>query len=177
MITSVDLQILHYIEENLHHAFLDVIFPWITSLSDHGEIWIGIAVILIFTKKYRKAGMAMLLALFAGFLLGNCLMKPWIGRIRPFDLDISLNPLISPPSDFSFPSGHTMHSFSTSFALFLNNRKMGIPALILASLIALSRLYLLVHYPSDVIGGALLGLLMGYGSVKLVDAIDKRIKR
>ena len=89
------------------------------------------------------------------------ILKPLIARLRPFTVNTAIELLIPPPSDFSFPSGHTFASFASATAILKNNRRLGIPAIILAVLIAFSRLYLYVHYPTDVFFGLLLGILAG----------------
>jgi undecaprenyl-diphosphatase len=90
-------------------------------------------------------------------------------RIRPCDINTAISLLISRPLDYSFPSGHTMSSFAAAMVLFLTNKKIGIPALILAAFISLSRLYLYVHFPTDVLAGAVLGILFAHLSIKIID--------
>ena len=162
---SFDLPILDWIAENLYCGFLDFLMPIITILGDAGIFWIACSVVLIFFPKQRKAGAAMLLALVMGLVVCNMILKPAVGRIRPYDFkelhfNETITPLVGAQHDFSFPSGHTIASFEAAVALALNNKKLGIPALILACLIAFSRLYLYVHYPTDVIVSIVLGALL-----------------
>ena len=158
---SFDLPILDWIAAHLQCGCLDFIMPSITLLGDGGIFWIACAVILLFTKKYRKTGLGMGAALILGLIVCNMILKPWVGRIRPYDLQERLGNtiplLIERQHDFSFPSGHTIASFEAATVLMLHNKKLGIPALILACLIAFSRLYLYVHYPTDVITSVILG--------------------
>lgn len=165
MAVSFDLPILDWIAENLYCGFLDFLMPIITIFGDAGIFWIACAVILIIFPKQRRAGAAMLLALVMGLVICNMILKPGVGRIRPYDFkELYFNEaivlLVDAQHDFSFPSGHTIASFEAAVALALNNKKLGIPALILACLIAFSRLYLYVHYPTDVIVSVVLGTLL-----------------
>ena len=163
---SFDLPILDWIAAHLQCGFLDFIMPCITLLGDGGIFWIACAVILLFTKKYRKTGLGMGAALILGLIVCNMILKPWAARIRPYDLQEQLGNiiplLIERQHDFSFPSGHTIASFEAATVLMLHNKKLGIPALILACLIAFSRLYLYVHYPTDVITSVILGTAFGF---------------
>ena len=102
-------------------------------------------------------------------LLCNLILKPLVARIRPYDVNTAVQLLVSKPVDYSFPSGHTAASFASVVALFMaGERKLWKPALVLAVLIAFSRLYLYVHYPTDVLGGLILGLIAGYLGSRLV---------
>jgi len=162
---SFDLPILDWIQANMTNPVLDFLMPIITLLGDAGIFWIACAVILLFTKKYRKLGLGMGIALMMGLVVCNMILKPTVGRIRPYDLQetlgVTVNLLIEKQHDFSFPSGHTIASFEACTVLLLGNKKLGIPATILAILIAFSRLYLYVHYPTDVIASIILGTIFG----------------
>lgn len=152
----MELQILDFIQTHMRSPFLDTFFTRITHLGDAGTIWILIAVILLFTKKYRKAGLGMLIVMLTANIIGDQIIKPLVGRARPFThRDMEL--LIPLPGRYSFPSGHSASSFGAAVFLYLHNKKLGIPAFVLAALIAFSRMYLYVHYPTDVLGGILLG--------------------
>ena len=132
-----------------------------TKLGDSGLIWIILTLLCLYSDKYRKLGAAMTFSLVVALLLGNEILKELIRRPRPFTLnEISL--LIPPPSGFSFPSGHTMASFAAAGAICFTHKKLGKWALILATLISFSRMYLYVHFPTDVLCGVLFGLLFGY---------------
>ena len=161
-----DLPILDWIAGNLRTTPGDLLMPVITALGNGGIIWIIWAVILLLIPRYRKTGLAMAIAMALGLLVCNLTLKPLIGRVRPFDYQAqffgrTIELLIAPPHDYSFPSGHTIASFEAATVLLLNGKKMGIPALILALLIAFSRLYLYVHYPTDVLASILLGTAFG----------------
>ncbi len=163
-ITGIDIAILEAIQ-GIKCGFLDLLVPLITRLGDGGIFWIALAVIFLIFKKTRKMGLAMGFALIFGLIVGNITLKPLIARIRPYDLAgyeaIRAKLLVEPLKDFSFPSGHTLASFEGATAIFMFNKKWGIPALALAAMVALSRLYLFVHYPSDVLAGLILGVTFG----------------
>ncbi len=162
---SFDLPILDWIQANMANPFLDMIMPWITLLGDAGIFWMIVAAVLAITKKYRKIGFGMAIAMALGLLVCNVTLKPLVGRIRPYDfqetLGVTINLLIEKQHDFSFPSGHTIASFEACTVILLGSRKLGIPATLLAILIAFSRLYLYVHYPTDVIASVILGTFFG----------------
>ena len=124
----------------------------------------------------------MALALLTGLLVCNVVMKPLFARMRPYDYQLLFHDrviplLIEAEKDFSFPSGHTIASFEAATALFLRHKKLGIPALILAGLIAFSRLYLYVHYPTDVLTSVILGIGIAFLSAKLVDEGHRLCRR
>ena len=162
---AFDLPILDWIRANMTSPFLDFIMPLITVLGDAGIFWIAWSVILLLTKKYRKIGLGMGIALMMGLVVCNMILKPTVARPRPYDmqaeLGVVINLIIEKQHDFSFPSGHTIASFEACTVLLLANKKMGIPATILAILIAFSRMYLYVHYPTDVIASVILGTIFG----------------
>lgn len=164
----MEMSILHGIQ-NIHTGLLDSIMVFITTLGNAGIIWIAIAIIFSFTKKYRACGIAMILALLLSFIFGNVILKNIFERPRPSWIDSSVVLLIKNPTDFSFPSGHSFASFAGATAIFMYHKKEGIAALILAGLIAFSRLYLFVHYPSDVILGSLFGIIAGVIAVMIVN--------
>ena len=168
-----DLPILEWIATHLQCAFLDTVMPLITLLGDAGIFWIACAVILLLIPKYRKVGLSMGAALLLGVVLCNMTMKPLIARVRPYDYQLehfgkSIQLLVATPHDFSFPSGHTIASFEAATVLLLHNRRLGIPATVLAVLIAFSRLYLYVHYPTDVLASVVLGIIMAFLGTWLV---------
>lgn len=158
---SLDWSILQWIQENLKCGFLDGAMPVVTALGNGGGVWLAAAGALICTKKYRKSGFILLAGLAAGALLGNLCLKPLIARPRPCWLDTSAELLIAAPTDYSFPSGHALSSTIAATVLTLTSRRLATAAIPLAVLIAFSRLYLYVHFPSDILGGVLLGLVIG----------------
>ena len=164
---SFDLPILDWIQAHLQCGFLDFLMPVITLFGEDGIFWIAWAVLMLVLKKHRKTGLGMAFALILGLVVCNMTLKPLIGRIRPYDFQaqnfgITIKLLVDGLHDASFPSGHTIASFEAATVLLLNNKKMGIPAMILACLIAFSRLYLYVHYPTDVLVAIVLGIAFGF---------------
>lgn len=176
---SFDLPILDWIQETMQCAFLDKTMPIVTLFGDGGVFWIGIAVLLLFFAKYRKTGFSMGMALVLGLVVCNITLKPLVARIRPYDFQLQefgreISLLISAQHDFSFPSGHTIASFEACTVLLLHDKRMGIPATVLAILIAFSRLYLYVHYPTDVLVSLVLGIAFGLLGNFLVNLIYKK---
>lgn len=159
---NFDMAILDLIQSNIRTSFMDAIMPFITQLGDAGLIWIILSIGLIIPKKTRKIGFVMIIALILNGIICNIILKPMLARIRPFDVNTAIKLLINKLRDFSFPSGHTSASFTAASVLFFRKSKLFVPSLVLAFLISFSRLYLYVHYPSDVLAGLVLGVLCGY---------------
>ena len=159
LIQKIDVTILVFINNNMHSPFMHKTMVAITSLGNIGAIWIVIAVALIISKKYRNIGFMVILALILGSILGEGIIKHVVKRLRPsFNLQ-SINLMIANPASYSFPSGHTTSSFAAAGILSRYLKKYSLEIFSLAALIAFSRLYLYVHYPSDVLAGIILGLL------------------
>ena len=147
----------------------------ITKLGNAGIVWILLTIVLLLIPKTRKSGLILASALIVDLILCNGILKPLIARIRPFDVNSAIQLIVAKPHDYSFPSGHTAASFTAVMALYLaGEKKMWKAALVLAVLIALSRLYLYVHYPTDIIGGVIFGSLSGYLGYKIVEWIQKK---
>ena len=155
----MDFAILYFFND-LHTGILDSIMIFLTQLGDKGIIWIVLAVALLFSSKTRKCGIFMLVSMGLGLLIGNGIIKNLVARPRPYWIDESITLLIPGLTDYSFPSGHTLASFEAAIMIFLFNKKWGIPAIILSVLIGISRMYLFVHFPSDVLAGAVLGTII-----------------
>lgn len=148
--------------------------PGITHLGDGGVIWIVLAMVLLCFRQYRKIGLTMGVALLIGLLVCNLWLKPWIGRLRPFDYQLQcyekvIPLLIEAPTDCSFPSGHTIAAFEAATVLWFWHKKWGIAVLLIAIAIAFSRLYLYVHYPTDVLASILLGVAIAYLARHLIN--------
>ncbi len=179
MITQIDFYILNAIQ-SIRCGFLDFIMPCITYLGSGGTIWIITSVILLFFRKTRKAGIAVIIALVLGWVLSTVLLKGIVARERPFNtagalLDEASLLIGAPSGRFSFPSGHALSSFSAASVLLFYDRRIGFPALALAALIAFSRLYLYVHFPSDILGGAVLGVVFALIAMFIVNLIWRKI--
>ncbi len=157
-----EFSILYALQE-IHNPILDNIMLFITSLGDDGLLWIAIGVVCLFFKKHRKMGLQLLLSMLCTYILGNLVLKNIFARPRPCDIDTAVTLLLSRPHGHSFPSGHSINSMVAAVALFLNNKKIGIPAVIIATLIGFSRLYLFVHFPTDVLGGFAIAILVAIG--------------
>ncbi len=155
---EIEFAINDFISEHFSSPFLDVIMKIITTLGNGGWFFIALTAVLLIFKKTRRFGIAMAISLIISTLITNLTLKPLIARPRPFDLKAGLDIKIALPSDSSFPSGHTTVAFSAAFSLFFQNKKAGLPMLVLALFIAFSRLYFYVHFPTDILGGILVGL-------------------
>ena len=170
---QIEFQILDWIA-GLRTEWLDTLIPILSAFGNDGIGWIIVAVVLTCIPKYRKAGLTMGLALIFCLLIGNMTLKPLIARPRPYSYFPEMTLLIAPLSDFSFPSGHTFASFASATALYLHHKRLGIAAYILAAVIAFTRLYLYVHFPSDVLAGLLLGIVSGWVAYHITTAIQRR---
>ena len=153
----MELQILHMIQ-GWHQEWLDAVMIFFSTLGNGGFMWIVAGVVLLVFPRTRKCGMHVLLSMAVTYLLGNLLLKNLIARLRPFVVDTSVNLLIPYPSEYSFPSGHTSNGFAAAVSIYMCYRKTGMAALLVAGIIAFSRMYLFVHYPTDILGGILLGI-------------------
>ena len=162
---NFELAILDAIQAHLRYGFLDAVLPAVSWTCNHGELWILLAVVLVLFRKTRRQGWSVGCALVLDLICCNLILKPLVGRIRPFAVDAS------------FPSGHTAASFAAVFALKASGSRLWKPALAVAVVIAFSRLYLYVHWPSDVLCGALLGAALGYAGAYLVKVLYHRTGR
>lgn len=172
---TIEFAILDWIQAHLRCGFLDAALPFISSWSNHGEVWILLTVLLLVLRRYRQ-GLSVGAALLLDLVSCNMLLKPLMGRVRPCALNDAVELLIAAPWDASFPSGHTAASFAAVFALYYAKSPLWKIAAVLAVVIAFSRLYLYVHWPSDILGGALLGAAVGWAGAKLVDFGAKKLE-
>lgn len=169
----MDIAILDAIQAHMRSPFMDGIMLLATHLGDLAVIWLVAGAVLLAQPKHRRYGAAVLFAVLATAVLGMLVLKPLFGRVRPFVAYEFAGLLIPPPSGDSFPSNHSMVSFAAATALCLVPSKgrgamaLKVAAVIVACLIAFSRLYLYVHYPSDILAGAVVGIAVGIGSVAL----------
>lgn len=174
-VTTWDASVITAIYENVHSAFLTMFFRIVTLLGEGGIFWIAVAVILLFFKKTRRSGICIGASLLIGVIVGNGIIKNVIARPRPYDAIAGIESVVSHLSDYSFPSGHSLCCFEAATALAMNRTKWAIPAYVGAVLVAVSRLFLFVHYPTDVICGALLGVLFGVLGSLAAGAIYDRV--
>lgn len=154
------IEILDFIREYLTNPVFDAVFVFCTTIVEHGRVWILTALIMLFTKKYRKAGILLLIAISLTFVSSEIIIKNLVCRPRPFYSDPNINLIIPAPSGYSFPSSHSSVSFAAATVIFYFNKKFGLAAFVLATLTAFSRLYLYVHYPTDVLAGICLGVII-----------------
>lgn len=158
-IQKLDNSILVAIKKYIQNKYLDRIVPIITSMGNLGIIWILMALVLILNKPYRMIGSIVILTLIISTVIGEGIVKHIVKRVRPCNFQNNFSILIEKPLSYSFPSGHTLSSFAVAAVL---SKYLGHYKLIfigIALLIALSRLYLYVHYPTDVIAGIVIGIL------------------
>ena len=171
IIRSVDYNILLLIADKLRGGVLDPVMTVLSLMGNGGAVWIETAVLLLFFRKTRRAGVAMLLALAAGYVIGNLCIKELVMRPRPFVTHSDLTALLDPGDPWSFPSGHALSSFAAATALWCFHKKTGVLALVLAALIAFSRLYASVPSPTDVLAGMLIGIALAHAAAFLTDRI------
>ncbi|WP_085832748.1 phosphatase PAP2 family protein [Clostridium merdae] len=157
-IQAIDIKLLRLIQRRMRCSLFDAIMPYISLVGNVGAVWATVMVLFFMMPRYREAGVVLFFVLAACGVLTNFVLKPLVARPRPCHTYTDVKLLLSCPTDYSFPSGHTMSSFGAALIIFYANHAMGIAAFVFAFLIAFSRLYLFVHYPSDVLTGVVLGL-------------------
>ena len=167
----MELTVLDWIQLHLRCRFLDWFMPFISSLSNHGEVWILFAAALLLIRRQRKYGLSAACALTLDLIACNIVLKPLVGRARPFAFRPEFSLLVPPPGDASFPSGHTAAAFAVVFALKAAGSPLWKPALALAVITAFSRLYLYIHWPTDILGGILVGAAAGWAGAKLAEVL------
>lgn len=171
---GIEFRILDFIQ-SIRTPFGDVVMPVITALGNSGIFWILLACVLLAVPKTRKAGILVAAALCWDVVLCDGVIKNLVARARPCDINTSIQLLINTPHGYSFPSGHSAASFASVTALYFSKeRKLWIPALLLAVIIAFSRLYLYVHYPTDILGGIVVGIIAGYAGYKTIEILERR---
>lgn len=177
-IQQLDLSILLFIQEHLRFAWMNGFWEFITHFGDGGIFWIVLTLALMIPKRTRKAGIVAACSLLLGFLITNVTLKPLVDRVRPYNYSDFIIPLGRIPVESSFPSGHTCASFACALIYVrMLPKKCGISLLVLAVLISLSRLYLCVHFPTDVLGGFLVALfssMLVYGCYQQMEQRKKK---
>jgi len=159
----MELDFLHALRDLLASPPLDAVMSGVTYLGSGGVIWLAVAVMLFVTKRDRRLAVLLVVSLVATAVTGELIIKNVVQRLRPFITDPTIELIISAPSGYSFPSGHTASGFgcATVICRECKERWPRVAAVALAALIAFSRLYLNVHYPTDILGGIILGVCVG----------------
>lgn len=173
-IASLDFGILNWIAEHVHSDIMDKVMPVISWLGNSGMIFILFSLMLLCIPKERAKGIQLSLALVFSLIFCNLLLKNWAMRVRPFDLVSGIELLVRAPHDYSFPSGHTSAAFAAATVMLLTRSRLKYLFLVLAILMGFSRLYLYVHFPSDVFGGILTGIASGYLATKCYQLVAKK---
>ncbi len=172
---NLDGSVLLFLQEHVRNPVLTPVLKLITTLGNGGAVWIALAVLLLCLPRTRKVGCMVTAALLGTLLVNNIILKNLVARTRPYEVLEGLTYLVRKPVDYSFPSGHTGCSFAAACVMFRRlPRRYGVPALVLAVLISVSRLYVGVHYPSDVLFGMVSGILLSYAAEAVVDWIYGR---
>lgn len=167
---SFEFAFLNFLQ-TLHNPVLNAIMVAVTSLGNGGVLWVAIGAVMLIKPKTRKLGLMLLLALALNGVVCNFVLKALINRPRPCDINTHVALLIKRPFGSSFPSGHTAASFTAVTVFYmLKQHKLFVFSLIISLLIGFSRMYLYVHFPTDVLGGVVIGILIGYVAVKLLEA-------
>ena len=212
---SFDLGVFEWVQ-SIQNSILTSIMVIITTLGDEGIIFIAAGLVLFFTKKYRKIGLAMLISLVVMLILNNLVLKEMLERVRPFYIfnldglladkqafidagrlgkfDVMVEKIqaltekypemaaewlakyqypdfVEKLTSFSFPSGHTSSAFAACAAILFLNKKIGIPAMVFAAIMGFSRIYVEVHYCTDVLGGAIVGIIYAVIGVLIAKAL------
>ncbi len=167
-IQTVDFRILDWIQANLRSDAMDTIMQIFSFLAEYGWLWILTAVVCLVLPEKRRLGAAIGLALIIESVVINIFLKNMVCRTRPYDINTSIALIIEPQNDYSFPSGHSAASFAASVAIYRFSKPVGIISLVIAAIISFSRLYLYVHFPSDVLAGIIIGVLAGIAAVRIV---------
>ena len=171
MIQQIDFAVLDWIQANLRCTFLDFMMPVISLYAQYGILFICTGIVMLMIRSRRICGAAVLAGLVSGGIIGNLCLKNLIARSRPCWINTDINMLVAVPRDYSFPSGHTMHSFIVATVLMRYDKRLGIPAFVMAFLVGISRMYLYVHFPTDVLVGGVLGVVIGIGVVVIFDRV------
>lgn len=168
MFFQLDQGMLFGTAAGLSCGFLNFILPALTAAGNTGLVWLIAGALFLLDKRTRRCGWALLFAIALVYVCGNVILKDLVMRERPFTAYNVPYLLIPPPDGYSFPSGHAASSFAALTVIFSMHKKMRIPASIYALLIAFSRVYLFVHFPSDVLAGALAGTGSAYAVMALM---------
>lgn len=176
MITTVDFQITDWVQTVFRNSVMDAVMPVITVLGDNGYVWLGLSAVLMAFKQTRKTGFLIIGAIFIGAIICNLTLKPFVERLRPCAVRPDLAILSACETGFSFPSGHTTASFAAAGVLMLTHTRFAWAGVILACLIAFSRIYMGFHFFTDIMGGMVAGTLAAFIAVEAEKRINKTYK-
>lgn len=161
-------EILLWIQECVRNPFLTPVMKFCSMIGNAGIVWICLALLIFCIPKTRMVGATMFFALFSSLVVNNLILKNIVARVRPYEVVDGLNLIVAKAVDASFPSGHAAASFAAAVVMLrMMPEKYGVPAMVLATMIALSRLYVGIHYPTDVLFGVFSGCVLGYLSTLL----------
>lgn len=181
LLWTFDFEILFFIQKYIRNDFLDVVVPFYTSLGEDGIIWIIAGLIMLIPKKTRKCGIMVLGALLVMLVFNNIFLKNLFARPRPCATYPEMVDLVKVPTSYSFPSGHTVSAMAVAFTILTQHKKLGIVALVMAFLMGLTRLYVFVHFPTDVycgiIVGASIAIFVWYAEQKLTPIITSKLTK
>ena len=173
-----DSSILLWIQNNLRSGFLTPIMICITHLAEKGIFWIVLSLVLLFMYRTRRLGVVCMASMVLGLIITNLVLKNWVARVRPYEVIQGLECIVKKADDWSFPSGHATNSLACAWVLFRRTeKKYGVPALVLAILISLSRLYVGIHYPTDVLAGIAIGIASAEASMRAVPKLERRFPK
>ena len=159
-------------------GFLDSFFLAVTNIAgSYGQLWLAVGILLLFFKKTRSTGIAVLISYVGVYVFGQFILKNLISRPRPCHIDQTFEMLVKCPSSSSFPSTHSAWAFGGATAIFLKFKKAGIATFVVAAVIAFSRMYMFLHFPTDVLAGMIMGIIFGIAAVKICDLVAKRTKK
>lgn len=162
-----------YALQQIHNPVLDKIMVFLSLIGEAGIVWIVLAIVFLIMKKTRRCGAQMVVAMLLTFIIGNLILKNAISRDRPCWIEPTVALLVKSPTDFSFPSGHSMNGFTAAVTILFYDKRWGIAAVVLAALIAFSRLYNFVHFPTDVFAGIVIGIVIAC----VTNALFVRVKK
>lgn len=150
--------------QGISSPFLDSAMTFVSYSVSSGLLWFVMAAVMLCLPRRRAMGMAVVVAVCVSFLMTDVILKPMFDTVRPFEV-MDVTTMVPAPDNASFPSGHTASSFAAATAIMLFDRRVGTVSLLYACLVGFSRMYLCMHWPVDVLGGALIGMACALLSV------------
>lgn len=177
LIWKFDFEILFFIQNYIRNPFLDIVFPFYTSLGEDGIIWITLGLLMLIPKKTRKCGIMVLCALLVMLIVNNIILKNLIARPRPCSFYPEMVDLVHLPTSYSFPSGHTVSAFAVAFTILSQHKKFGIVTVVMAAVMAFTRLYVFVHFPTDIYGGIIVAAGISYFVYRMEKIVTPKIEK